>query len=190
MKKLTLIFSVSTLLLSLFIPTIATATTVPNFEPVTQNISSQLPKGMSMRLPKSIKITGSEGLIGIYTTMTTPRINQIRVDLTSQPNCKAKFCQIGYIGTAIKGYEYPMLRPLSSTRKAGEANITLAEGVVGKYYSLHPQGASSGPYAIVKWEQDGQTYLVSLPLFAKENRQQILDIATSMANGDSITTIR
>lgn len=65
----------------------------------------------------------------------------------------------------------------------GRAAITLADGVVGNYITVI---GVRRPFSIVLWEQDQQTYVVSVPPkydgSTDAARQRILDFAIPMAN--------
>lgn len=93
----------------------------------------------------------------------------------------------GYFSSTPAGIEHP-IEAVVRELEIGRAPITLADGIVGHYITV--EGAP-GSYSIVLWEQDEQTYAVSIapkyqpPLTGltpqESARQRILDFAIAMA---------
>ena len=70
------------------------------FRAIIREIQTQLPRGWVMRLPSSVNISDNP----LYPEVVTLR-EEFAVFLNSQPNCKARFCNIGII-TVSKESEY------------------------------------------------------------------------------------
>ncbi|MEC4868879.1 MAG: hypothetical protein SAJ11_22625, partial [Jaaginema sp. PMC 1078.18] len=157
----------------------------PIFSAVVNNAETLIPKGMVMRLPANVNFHGIRGKIQLYAEANSEP-GAFRVNLQTEVGCQSRFCQMGYLGTFAEGYANSYLDNLLRTPLIGQAPITLREGVRGQYYHFDPGGASSLPYAVILWEQDNQKYIVSLPLILNESRQEIIDIAVSMANESPI----
>jgi hypothetical protein len=167
----------------------ATAAHAPIFRPIIREIQNQLPRGMVMRLPTSLELTNIDGeRIAIYPILEPDSTEELRISLVTEPNCQARYCQRGYIAAfqpRLNRSEF--VESLGADQNRHTARITLKTGIVGTYVHADTGGASSGSFGVVIWEQDGQTFVVSLPLLDK---QKILDIATSMANEPPVRSAR
>jgi hypothetical protein len=169
----------------------ATSAPAPTFRPILRDIQNQLPRGMVMRLPASLELTDFQGKkITMYPILEPYRRGEFRLSLVTEPSCQARYCQIGYIAAFQKNQNSD--NPHLAQRSSG-VPVNLGEKVRGVYVAVDSRGASSGPYGLVIWEQNNLTFLVSLPfnpnLTLAQNKQKIIDIATSMANEPPIYDI-
>ncbi len=180
---------------SLTIPHFATAAPAPIFRPILRDIQNQLPRGMVMRLPASLELTGINGRIKIYPILEPPGRDYFRISLASEPNCQARYCGLGYIAASQPSSDYSdFVESLGDERYRHTARITLRKRISGTYVYAYTGGASSGLFGVVFWEQDGLTFVLSLPftpyLTLAQNKQKIIDIAISMANELPIRSTR
>jgi hypothetical protein len=179
----------------LTIPQFTIAVPAPIFRPIIRDIQNQLPRRMIMRMPASLDITGVNGRLRIYPILEPNsrncfRSNCFRVSLTSEPDCQARACGLGYIATFRPSSDYSdIVQSLGDERYRRTSSITLREGIRGTYVYADPRGVSSGPFSVVIWNQNGQTFIVSLPL-SQQEKQKIINIAISMANDPPIRSIR
>ncbi|MGB5962594.1 MAG: hypothetical protein WBG73_18150 [Coleofasciculaceae cyanobacterium] len=162
----------------------------PIFKPILRDIQNQLPRGMAMRLPASLELINFQGKrITIYPTLEPSRRGELRISLNTTPNCQAHSCQFGYIAAFQQNSNNYHL----GLRSRG-VPITLRKNVSGVYVYVDIRGASTTPYALVIWNQNNLSYLVSLPfspgLSVAQNKQLIINIATSMANEPLIKSTR
>ncbi len=160
------------------------------FKPIIRNMENQLPRGMVMRLPASLELINFQGKkITIYPILEPYRRGEIRISMNTTPNCQAHFCQFGYIAAFQQNSNNYHL----GLRSRG-VPITLGKKVSGVYVYVDIRGASTTPYGLVAWEQNNLSYLVSLPfspgLSLAQNKQLIINIATSMANESPIKSTR
>ncbi len=190
------IVSVSLLGIGLFTrPQFTIATPAPIFRPIIRNVQNQLPRRMIMRLPASLDITGVNGRIRIYPILEPNSRscfgrNCFRISLASEPDCQARACGLGYIATFRPSSDYAdIVQSLGDERYRVTSSISLREGIRGTYVYADPRGVSSGPFSAVIWNQNGQTFIVSLP-FSQQEKQKIINIAISMANEPPIRSIR
>lgn len=150
------------------------------FIPILEDIKTELPSGMVMRLPTQSAMDGVQD--ALYTSVDPYEAGIVRINIHSYPVCTARACQRGYFSTAQSGVEHPMLAYVEQF-EIGRAAITLADGVVGNYITVI---GVRRPFSIVLWEQDQQTYVVSVPPkydgSTDAARQRILDFAIPMAN--------
>lgn len=159
--------------------------------PILDDIQAQLYPGMVMRLPTQTAVEGVQD--ALYASVERTDGGEVRIDLGSVPNCVARACMRGYFSSTPTGVEHPR-EPNVREGELGRAPITLADGVVGHYITLE---GVRGPYSIVLWKQDGQTYTVSVApkyypdiegLTSRESaRQRILDFAIAMATEPPLT---
>lgn len=158
---------------------------------ILSDIQAQLPPGMVMRLPTQTAVDGVQD--ALYATVEPIGSGGIRVDLGSAPNCTVRACMRGYFSSTPAEVEHPMDESIQTTA-IGTAPITLADGIVGNFITLDGAGR---PFSIVRWQQDEQTYVVSVipdpyPLLEgmtqqQSARQRILDFALSMATETPLT---
>lgn len=162
----------------------------PIFKPILKDIQNQLPRGMVMRLPASLELINFQGKkITIYPILEPYRRGEFRISLNTTPNCQAHFCQFG----SIAAFQQNSNNYHLGLRSRG-VPITLGKKVSGVYVYVDIRGASTTPYGLVAWEQNNLSYLVSLPfspgLSLAQNKQLIINIATSMANENPIKSTR
>jgi hypothetical protein len=167
----------------------AAAAPAPIFRPIIREIQNQLTRGMVMRLPASLELTNIDGeRVTIYPILEPDSREELRISLVTEPNCQARYCQWGYIATFQPSLNHSnFLESVGTDQYRHTARITLKKGIIGTYVNADTGGVSSIPFGVVIWEQDGQTFVVSLPLV---NKQKILDIAISIANELPITSAR
>ena len=159
----------------------ANAAPAPAFRPILQSIRDQLPEGMVMRLPSFLYLYGGPGIKrNEYANLESYQANELRISVTSQPNCGARACQNGYIAVLKSSLEDAHVKFLRSDSESilHRDMITLAKGVKGTYIFVNMRGASGGSYHAVLWEQDGLTFVVSGVL---PDKQGVIEIAKSMA---------
>lgn len=170
-------------LLALSYTQVAVAAPSSIFSPILRSIQRQLPKEMVMRLPASIKLVGQGKKIPIYADLEPYENGEFRISIASQPNCQARYCQLGYIATFKPNYNSKNNYHLS--KRSEGTSVNLGSRVRGVFVDIDTEGASSGRYGIVVWEQNNQTFLVSLPFFsslsASQNKKTIVSVAQSMA---------
>ncbi|MFB8788084.1 MAG: hypothetical protein U7123_04385 [Potamolinea sp.] len=171
-------------------PQATIAEPAPIFKPILRDIQNQLPRGMVMRLPASLELINFQGKkITIYPILEPYKSGEFRISLVTQPDCQARACQFGYIAAFQKNVDNYHL----GLRSRG-VPITLGEKVSGVYVYVDIRGASSTTYGLAIWEQNNLTFLVSLPfnsnLNLAQNKQLIINIATSMANEPPIKSAR
>ncbi|WP_155967626.1 hypothetical protein [Kamptonema formosum] len=152
------------------------------FRPIIRDIQNRLTQGMVMRLPAYLEVINErEKPITLYAILEPYKDRELRISLVSTPDCRARFCQLGYIAAVREGSDNRHL-----DQKSSGVPINLGQGVSGVYVAVNPRGASSGPYGLAIWEQNGLTFVVSQPYFpgltSEQNKQRIIDIASSMAN--------
>ena len=135
-----------------------------------------------MRLPEDSVLPWSN----LYASLSDYQIGYIRVNLTTQPNCLARVCEIGYFATSTKEQASLVRGVVNRPDVIENSPITLSDGIVGTYHHVNHRGVSAGPFSVVMWEQGGQYYLISLPGTSPTARQQIIDIATSMASEEPV----
>ncbi|MBW4518187.1 MAG: DUF4367 domain-containing protein [Scytolyngbya sp. HA4215-MV1] len=161
--------------------TSASATQVaPTLQRLVPQIKVGLPPGMVMRLPTAIEGVAYDGRkFPIYGKILPRDDDQFTIQLVATPDCDVRVCQVGYIGVA------PWKTDLSDGDKVESVNLTST--IRGKYsYRTFPGSASSPPVHSVVWEQGGFVYVVSSFM----NKQKVLEIAKSMANGVVIQSQR
>ena len=158
------------------------ATPSPIFRPILADIRNQLPRGMSMRLPASIRLLDMQGReTPLYADLVPYSDGEFRISIVSQPNCQARACGMGYIAAFRSNSSNAHL----SMRNNG-VPIDLGKGIRGVYVQVNFRGVSSGPYGLVIWDQDNQSYLVSLG----NDRQRNIAVAKSMVNQSPIRSSR
>ena len=171
----------------------ATATPADPLLPILDDIRAQLPPGMVMRLPTQAAVDGVQD--ALYASVETNE-GEVRIDFGSAQGCSARgprACMRGYFSSTPAGIEHPRTA-YAREFEIGRAPITLADGVVGHYITVEGENTVygvRGPHSIVLWEQDEQTYVVSIapkyqpPLAGltpqESARQRILDFAIAMA---------
>lgn len=156
----------------------ALAAPSPVFSSVYRDFRTRDHRGMVMRLPESSVLSWPD----LYASLGDYQIGYIRVNLTTQPDCLARACQIGYFATSTRDQASLVRRVVNRPDVIENSPITLSEGIVGTYHHVNHRGVSAGPFSVVIWEQDGQYYLISLPGTSPTARQRIIDIAKSMAS--------
>ena len=138
-----------------------------------------------MRLPTQAAVDGVQD--ALYASVEQTDEGEVRIDLANAPNCTARACMRGYFSATPAGVEHPRAA-YAREFEIGRAPITLTEGVVGHYITV--EGVRD-PHSVVLWQQDGQTYAVSVapryypPLEGRtpeaSARQRMLDFAVAMA---------
>lgn len=78
----------------------------PIFTPILRDIQNQLPKGMVMRLPSKVNISNTP----VYPQVVTTIPGEFAVFLNTQPNCRARVCQLGIIAVAKSSESSDRLR--------------------------------------------------------------------------------
>jgi hypothetical protein len=161
---------------------VSTAQVAPTFRRLVPQIKAGLPPSMAMRLPATIEGVAYDGKkFPIYGKILPRDDDQFTIQLVTTPNCNVRVCMVGYIGVAPLGSD-----SLPSSGDKMES-INLTATLRGKYlYRTFPGSAASPPANIVVWEQGGYAYIVSSSM----NKQKVLDIAKSMANGVVIQSQR
>ncbi|WP_160148553.1 hypothetical protein [[Leptolyngbya] sp. PCC 7376] len=152
------------------------------FEPYKQTIREQIPVGLSLRLPDKILLSATEQQeIDNFTVRVFVSQNPSRLTL-SLHSCQASNnpCLLGSFITENKNSS-PAQSELARHKNQG-IRITLKDGVLGYVIdSDQPQSASA--FATVMWSQDNMIHTLSFP---QRERQNMLYMALSMANSDSI----
>jgi hypothetical protein len=146
---------------------------------------------MVMRLPASLELTDLQGKkITMYLILEPYRRGELRISLVTEPSCRARYCQFGYIAAFQNNQNSDNFH---LAQRSSGVPVNLGEKVRGVYVAVDPKGASSGPYGLVIWEQNNLSFLVSLPfnpnLTLAQNKQKIISIATSMVNEPPIYDI-
>ncbi|MBW4519316.1 MAG: hypothetical protein KME16_06390 [Scytolyngbya sp. HA4215-MV1] len=161
------------------VPPAQVATTL---RPLIAQIRAELPAGMAMRLPTQIEGVAYDGRkFPIYGKILPPDDDQFTIQLVATPACDVRACLVGYLSVAPLGSD-----SLPSSGDKVES-INLTSTLRGKYlYRTFPGSAASPPVNIIVWQQAGFAYVVSSFM----NKQKVLDIAQSMANGVVIQSQR
>ena len=162
----------------------------PLFRPILQDIQNQIPPGLQMRLPTfmpdasgpipryyPVVYADTDGLSIILAAGTETCLEQAQTN-----GSVAGVCYAGSINVSFKGNESTSSSANSSHES--RAPITLKEGVRGFYTLGNRFGSGYRPY--VQWEQDGMIYTIG---GHGMTRQQLLDVAISMANQPTIQSI-
>jgi hypothetical protein len=154
---------------------IVNAEPAPIFRPMINQIRSQLPRGIKMRLPAAIPSP-----IRLYPYIESDR-NSFRVNLGISPNCNRPNCTIGAIAalTSNTSIEWP-------PREENVTIVNLTNNISGYYLT---KGNGAGATRFVYWEQEGQKYAIGA-IATAVSQQQIINIASSMANSPAITSSR
>ena len=157
-------------------PQIANASPAPIFQPVLNEVQSQLPQGIVMRLPSSV-----EYLSSLYPTVMV-RGDGLVAALSSRSACQAIACQRGYLGVFNQNSDDQHVNYLRSQRLGtnsivNRTSINLTKIVQGSYVDVDTRGVSSGRYGAIVWNQDGFTFVVS----GVGSKSDIERIARSMA---------
>lgn len=154
----------------------ATAAPAPAFRPIVRDIQNRLPRGMVMRLPAFINF---RNITTVYPILEPYESGRFRISLTSEPGCRGRYCELGYIaGIRRDSYYGSSDWEWARTEQKTGTSITLRRGVRGVYINVIRGGA-------VIWEQDGLVFIVSLG----GDKQKIIDTAISMANESPIYDI-
>jgi hypothetical protein len=151
------------------------------FGPMLQDIQNHLPSGIVMRLPSSLEDESS-----IYPALRT-REDGLSISLSSQPDCRSRACQRGYLGVFQRDSDNNHLNYLRSQRTGTDGivsrtGINLAEGIRGIYVDVNTGGMARSSYGAVVWNQGGLTFVVS----GVGTERNIKNIARSMATEDPI----
>lgn len=141
------------------------------FQPTLQDIRTQLPKGMVMRLPAFVPDVGTATYAKVAGYF--PEQGFFRVDLASEPDCDATACNMGNIFVFRRGNS---LGENDGLPDSHTQPITLKPGVRG-FYSYYRSG-SAGYRHHVSWKQDGLFFEVESRAMSK---QQVINTAISMA---------
>jgi hypothetical protein len=146
--------------------------------PLVPRIRAELPKGMVMRLPMAIEGVAYDGRkFPIYGKILPREDDQFTIQLAATPDCDVRACLVGYMAVAPLGSQ-----SLPTNGETTES-INITSTIRGKYL-YRRFGASSPPASIIVWEQGGFAYVVSSGM----NKQKVLEIAKSMANGVAISS--
>lgn len=150
------------------------------FQPILQDIRTQLPRGMVMRLPAfvpEVEITTYAVVAGYFSDQ-----GFFRVDLASRPDCGVTACNMGNI------FVFRQRNPLDENDGLQDSHtkaITLKPGIRG-FYSYYRSG-SAGYRHHVSWKQDNLFFEVESRAMSK---QQVIDMAISMATEPPIRSAR
>jgi hypothetical protein len=166
----------------IFLSSAQSAIAVPAsiFQPILQDIRTQLPKGMVMRLPANVPDVGATTYAGVSGYF--PEQGFFRIDLTSEPDCDATACNMGNIFVFRRGNSLGENDGLPDSRTK---LITLKPGVRG-FYSYYRSG-SAGYRHHVFWKQDGLFFEVESRAMSK---QQVINMAISMATEPPIRSAK
>ncbi|KOP23302.1 hypothetical protein AMR41_26825 [Hapalosiphon sp. MRB220] len=154
------------------------------FRPLIDDIRTQLPQGLKMRLPSSLPPAASN--IKLYPYIASDsKIFEIR--LANTPDCSTSnnpsACTAGGFGVFTPEGNSKIWPPKGD-------NITpvnLGNGISG-FYITRGQGNNISQY--VFWKQDGLEYVLGLGGGSTRDvsQQQMIDMAISMANEPAITS--
>lgn len=160
-------------------PQTSSTQVAPTLRPIISQIRSQLPKGLVMRLPSEIEGVAYNGTkFAIYGIVQEPYDDQFRIQLVATPDCDVRACLVGYIGVA------PLGSRSLPTRDEKNEPINITPNLRGTYIYRTFPGAASSSVNIIFWEQNGVVYTVSSGM----SKQNVLEIASSMATGVTITS--
>lgn len=148
------------------------------FDPYKETIRSQIPLGLSLRLPEKILVSPSkQDSLDNFTVRVFVSQKPTRLTL-SLHSCQTGVnpCLLGSFITE-RHDNANAKRELIRHQNSG-LRITLKEGVAG-YVIDNVQQQTGNSFATVMWEQDNMIHTLSFP---QEERQNMLYMALSMAN--------
>lgn len=143
-------------------------------------IRNQLPKGMKMRLPSSLPLVPPDVMLYPY-IMSNNEVFSVALantlDCSSSDNSSS--CTVGGLGVFT-----PFGSKVWPPKGDNITPVDLGNGIQGLYLT---RGESS---QYVFWEQDGLKYAVGLGEGSTKDisKQQMIDMATSMASEPPITS--
>lgn len=146
----------------------ANAAPDPLFEPVLDDIRSELPEGWQFRLP-SVLPADSE----IYPFVSEASDTQLVVSLGITPDCASADCIIGMIGALDVEANAGSWPPEGPSVKPVDLGQDLEA-----YYFLQGEGNTTNQ--LVMWQQDGLLYGIAT-LAAAMPEDQVVEMARSMA---------
>ncbi|MCP6762230.1 MAG: hypothetical protein NHB32_26565 [Fischerella sp. CENA71] len=154
------------------------------FRPLIEDIRTQLPKGLKMRLPSSLPPAASK--IKLYSYIASDsKIFEVR--LANTPDCSVSnnpsACTAGGFGVFTPEGTSKIWPPKGDSITP----VKLGNGISG-FYITRGQGNNISQY--IFWKQDGLEYVLGLGGGSTRDvsQQQMIDMAISMANEPAITS--
>jgi hypothetical protein len=165
---------------------IAVAKPADVFTPHLDRIRQTLPPHFSLRLPSEILLNDladedfiSELKVRVYASDTLPGI------VVALYGCEdvRQFCLVGMI--SVTQYWSTIARQEYARHQAIAAPVTLAPSIRGYLLAGSAKSPASG-FSTVMWHQEDMIYSLT---FAEAERQNLLFMAQSMANGERIGSV-
>jgi hypothetical protein len=162
-------------------PQTANAEPASIFRPFIRDIQTQLPRGMVMRLPASIPYhslpASSNNTLYPY---LYSKNGELGITLYYSPGCRANSCFAGeFIVSKLDEYK-SKLETIAKWSCANAVSVNIKPGIQGIYTNIRCGGSGDGSQTIF-WKQNGLTFSAQLRA-ATNIKQELLDVATSMAN--------
>ena len=151
------------------------------FDPYKQSIREQLPVGLSLRLPEKILLNAAEQQnIENYTVRVFVSQNPSRLTVSLHSCSGGGSCLLGSFVT--ENQRSSVAQSELERHQDEGVRITLKDGVFG-YVIDNDAPRSATPFATMMWAQDNMVHTLSFP---QNERQNMLYMALSMANSDSL----
>jgi len=188
---LSLIANLTILGIGAFIkPQPANAEPAPIFRPLIRDIQAQLPRGMVMRLPASIpyrSLPPADSNNTLYPYLSS-RGGELSIQLYYFPECRANSCFAGSFSVSNLDTHRVELEKQAKWPCANAASVNIKPGIKGIYTNIRCGGTGEGSQTIF-WKQNGLTFSAQLRA-AANIKQELLEIATSMANEPPIKSVK
>lgn len=171
-------------------PPPANAEPAPIFRPLLRDIQAQLPRDMVMRLPTSIpyrSLPPADSNNTLYPYLSSKSGN-LTVELYYFPGCRANSCFAGRFSVSKLDADRADLEKQAKWPCANAASVNIKPGLKGVYTNIKCGGSGDGSQTIF-WKQNGLTFSAQLRA-ATNIKQELLDIATSMANEPPIQSAK
>jgi hypothetical protein len=160
------------------------------FRPLLRDIQAQLPRDMVMRLPASIpyrSLPPANSNNTLYPYLYSKN-GELGITLYYFPGCRANSCFAGEFSASNSDTRMAELEKQAKWPCANAVSVNIKPGIKGVYTNIRCGGSGDGSQTIF-WKQNGLTF--SAQLRAADNiKQEMLEIATSMANEPPIKSVR
>jgi hypothetical protein len=159
------------------------------FRPFIRDIKSQLPRGMVMRLPASIPYRSLPASSNntLYPYLYSKN-GELGITLYYSPGCRANPCFAGEFIVSKLAEHKSKLEAIAKWSCANTVSVNIKPGIQGVYTNIRCGGTGDGSQTIF-WKQNGLTFSAQLRA-AANIKQELLEIATSMANEPPIQSVR
>ncbi|MEG4087943.1 hypothetical protein [Microcoleus sp. Pol12B4] len=171
-------------------PQSAMAEPAPIFRPFIRDIQTQLPRNMVMRLPASIpyrSLPPANSNNTLYSYLSS-RGGELSIQLYYRPGCRANACFAGEFSASNSDTRMAELEKQAKWPCANAVSVNIKSGIQGVYTNIRCGGSGDGSQTIF-WKQNGLTFSAQLRA-AANIKQELLDVATSMANEPPIQSAK